>query len=56
MDRKRVVLSICTQIGSLNPVERFNNAKTPIKSITKVPVTGVGDDAISPPLPASAPA
>jgi|GEM_PF-299043 len=46
MDRKRVVLSIYTQIGSLTPIQRFNYAKTPIKGITKVPVSGVGDDAL----------
>ena len=46
LDRKRVVLSIYTQLGSMTPVQRFNNAKTPLKGITKEPVTGVGDDAI----------
>lgn len=46
MDRKRVVLSIYTQIGSLTPVQRFNAAKTPIKGITKEPTSGVGDDAV----------
>lgn len=46
MDRKRAVLSIYTQIGSLTPVQRFNYVKTPIKGITKVPVSGVGDDAV----------
>ena len=46
LDRKRVVLSIYTQRGSLTPVQRFNTAKTPIQGITKEPVTGVGDDAI----------
>jgi hypothetical protein len=45
-DRKRVVLSIYTQIGSMTPVQRFNAAKIPFKGVTKVPVTGVGDDAI----------
>src|SRR5579872_5048663 len=45
-NRKRVVLNIYTQMGSLTPVQRFNNAKTPIAGITKVPVTGVGDDAV----------
>jgi hypothetical protein len=28
LDRKRVVLSIYTQIGSLTPIRRFNNAMT----------------------------
>lgn len=46
MDRKRVVLSIYTQIGSLTPAQRFNAAKTPIKGITKEPTSGVGDDAV----------
>ncbi len=49
MDRKRVVLSIYTQIGSMTPVDRFNSAKRPlaVKGITKEPVSGVGDDAVS---------
>jgi hypothetical protein len=46
LDRKRVLLSIYTQIGGLTPVQRFNAAKTPIKGITKEGVDGVGDDAI----------
>lgn len=46
LSRKRVVLSIYTQIGSLTPVERFNNAKFPMRGIQKEPVSGVGDDAI----------
>lgn len=46
LDRKRVVLNIYTQMGSRTPVQRFNTAKTPMKGITKEPVTGVGDDAI----------
>jgi hypothetical protein len=46
LSRKRVVLSIYTPIGSLTPVERFNNAKFPIRGIKKEPVSGVGDDAI----------
>jgi hypothetical protein len=46
MDRKRVVLSIYTQIGSRTPVQRFDAAKTPMKGITKEAVGGVGDDAI----------
>lgn len=46
MNRKRVVLSIYTRIGSLTPVERFNNAKSPIPGIKKELVSGVGDDAI----------
>lgn len=46
LDRKRVVLSIYTQLGSMTPVQRFNTAKTPMKGITKEPVIGVGDEAI----------
>lgn len=46
LDRKRVVLSTYTQIGSMTPVQRFNMAKTPVKGIPKEPATGVGDDAI----------
>lgn len=46
MDRKRVVLSIYMQLGRMTPIQRFNNAKTPIKGITKVPASGIGDDAI----------
>ena len=44
--RKRVMVSIYTPIGHLTPADRFNNAKTPVKGITKTPVSGVGDDAI----------
>jgi len=44
---KRVVLSIYTQMGSMTPVQRFNNAKnTPVKGIIKTPVSGIGDDAL----------
>ncbi|HKF51902.1 MAG TPA: hypothetical protein VKB26_06290 [Candidatus Acidoferrales bacterium] len=46
MDRKRVVLNIYTQIGSMTPIQRFNAAKTPMQGITKAPASGVGDDAI----------
>jgi len=46
MDRKRVVLSIYTQMGSRTPVQRFNTAKTPVQGVTKEPVSGVGDEAI----------
>jgi hypothetical protein len=42
---KRVSLIILGTIGSLTPVQRFNNAKTPVQGITKTPVTRVGDDA-----------
>ena len=45
-DRKRVMLSIYTQLGSRTPVQRFDTAKTPMQGITKEPVSGVGDDAI----------
>jgi hypothetical protein len=44
---KRVLLDVFGQMGSLTPVDRFNNGKTPIKGIKKNPVSGVGDDAYS---------
>ena len=40
-----VQIDIMGQIGSLSPVDRFNNAKRPAQNITKTPVGGVGDDA-----------
>jgi hypothetical protein len=47
MGGKRVVLSIYTQMGSMTPIERYNNAKnTPVKGIIKTPVSGIGDDAL----------
>jgi hypothetical protein len=42
---KRVVLDIFGPVGRLTPAERFNNGKTPVKGVTKTPVSGVGDDA-----------
>ena len=42
---KRVSLIVLGTLGSLTPVQRFNNAKTQAQGITKTPVTGVGDDA-----------
>jgi hypothetical protein len=42
---KRVSLNILGTMGSLTPVQRFNNAKTPVPRITKTPVTDVGEDA-----------
>jgi hypothetical protein len=42
---KRVSLIILGTMGSLTPVQQFNNAKTPIQGVTKAPVTGVGNDA-----------
>jgi len=42
---KMVQIDIMGQIGSLSPVDRFNNAKRPVQNITKTPVGGVGDDA-----------
>jgi hypothetical protein len=33
------------QVGSLSPVDRFNNAKQPVPRATKTPAAGVGDDA-----------
>jgi len=42
----RVSLTVFGQMGSLSPVDRFNNSKAAIGGITKTPVTGVGDDAV----------
>jgi hypothetical protein len=42
---KRISLIILGTMGNLTPVQRFNNAKTPVYGMTKTPVTGVGDDA-----------
>jgi hypothetical protein len=42
---KRVMLDLFSPMGRLTPVDRFNNGKTPVKGITKTPVTGVGDEA-----------
>jgi hypothetical protein len=42
---KRVVLDLFGPMGSLTPADRFTNAKTPVKGITKTPVSGIGDDA-----------
>jgi hypothetical protein len=42
---KRVRLDLFGPIGKLTPVERFNNAKTPVQGIVKTPISGVGDDA-----------
>jgi hypothetical protein len=42
---KRVVLDLFGPMGRLTPVDRFNNAKTPVKGITKTPAAGIGDDA-----------
>jgi hypothetical protein len=43
---KKALLDLYAPMGGLSPVDRFNNAKTPIKGITKTPVTGIGDEAI----------
>jgi len=43
---KRVLLTIFGQMGSLSPVDRFNNSKTQVRGVTKDPVSGVGDDAV----------
>jgi len=40
-----VQIDIMGQMGSLSPVDRFNNAKQPVPRMTKTPVEGVGDDA-----------
>jgi predicted GNAT family acetyltransferase len=42
---KHVMLNIMGQMGSLTPAQRFENAKAPVRGITKTPLTGVGDDA-----------
>jgi len=42
---KRVSLNIFGTVGGVTPVQRFNNAKTQVRGITKTPVIGVGDDA-----------
>jgi hypothetical protein len=42
---KRVVFDVFGPIGKLTPMDRFTNGKTPIKGITKTPVSGIGDDA-----------
>lgn len=44
---KKVVVSIYTQLGSRTPTDRFNVAKAPVQGITKIPVDGVGDEAVS---------
>jgi hypothetical protein len=43
---RRVMLTVFGQMGSLSPVDRFNNSKAAIGGITKTPVAGVGDDAV----------
>jgi hypothetical protein len=45
LNAKRVSLINFGTMGSLTPVQRFNNSKTPVQGITKTPVSGVGDDA-----------
>lgn len=47
MNRKRLVVSIYGQMGHMTPADRFNNVKKPMEGITKTPVSGVGDDAVS---------
>lgn len=42
---KMVEIDIMGQVGSLSPIERFNNAKQPVPGMTKPPLEGVGDDA-----------
>jgi hypothetical protein len=41
-DGKMVQIDIMGQMGSLSPVDRFNNAKQPVPRMTKRPVEGVG--------------
>jgi hypothetical protein len=43
---KRVMANIFGPMGKLTPADRFNNVKTPIKGITKIPTSGIGDDAV----------
>ena len=43
---KRAVLEVYGTIGSLTPADRFANAKTPVKGVTKTAVSGIGDDAV----------
>lgn len=43
---KRVLLTVFGQMGSLTPVDRFNNSKTQVRGVAKDPVSGVGDDAV----------
>ncbi len=43
---KRVLLTVFGQMGSLSPVDRFNNSKTQVRGLAKDPVSGVGDDAV----------
>lgn len=43
---KRVLLTLFGQMGSLSPVDRFNNSKRAISGIAKASVSGVGDDAV----------
>jgi hypothetical protein len=44
-DGKMVQIDIMGQMGTLSPIDRFNNAKQPVPRITKTLVEGVGDDA-----------
>jgi hypothetical protein len=43
---RRVMLTVFGQMGSLSPVDRFNNSKAAVGGITKTAVPGVGDDAV----------
>jgi hypothetical protein len=43
---RRVMLTVFGQMGSLSPVDRFNNSKAAIGGVTKTAVSGVGDDAV----------
>lgn len=43
---KRVLLTVFGQMGSLSPVDRFNNSKRSVSGISKESVSGVGDDAV----------
>jgi hypothetical protein len=43
---KRVFLEIFGTIGNTSPLDRFSAAKTPVRGISKTPLSGVGDEAI----------
>jgi hypothetical protein len=48
LNKKGVLLHIVGPVGTLTPAQQFDTIKTPlpVKGITKVPVSGLGDDAV----------
>jgi hypothetical protein len=42
---KRVLLNLFGPMGRLTPADRYATAKTPVKRITKTPVSGIGEEA-----------